>query len=519
MAIEDEDRIADRHGEASAPMIVRFQLIDLLGSSTGAPGVVQFANAYIVGYGDSGLYFPYSDSASIIQVFDSSGRFFGLAGEAGWALFHPDSEFYEVISMEGCLIRHGVLNADLAAGGTALARLWYYDVPGAADTDSTVNVNVYDWTRSPRKTGDKIIVYFEPKSNRWYVIGGAGSELIRFELTSVLTLGGVTTAKKVVWDGAAYSTTGADFSIRDFTATPGTWSGESGYRGWCIRVGDRDAGYEIIWMETRARWIEFTLTADMAAGSSAAATVNAWAWGKNPGATVTVYDPQDLFKRALTGAKGEAIWDEKLARYKLVECQSKAGAIRFTLTADMAANSATATATSYWGTQQDIQSPGSTVTVYDDSNLFPRALSGAKGVAIYDGPNDKYRVVECQQQANALLATLNADMVETDATKAVTAVGVMFPAVGQMPSSTSITAYNTFHLMASSGNTVLLLWDEANARWVIDQVPHVAVSTITSWRVDTATMKLQYKKTKVIVAGAYPEDASWTDAHTGTACP
>lgn len=174
-----------------------------------------------------------------------------------------------------------------------------------------------------------------------------------------------------------------------------------GYAVW----DEVDSKYKIIALETHAKKIEFTLasssagTAAFSAGTSvAAATVNSWWDGKQPASTVTLQDPQGLFTRALQAGKGMAVWNEQYdsgnGGYEVIECQSKAGWVDFTLTGSLSGGSSSgATVNDYGGSQQDVQNPGSTVTVYDDQALWPTKTTGAKGRAIYDAVEDKYRIV------------------------------------------------------------------------------------------------------------------------------
>lgn len=198
-------------------------------------------------------------------------------------------------------------------------------------------------------------------------------------------------------------------------------------------------------------WVEFTLTADMTAGVSAAATVDRY-WDVNPGAAVDINDRQGLFTRALTGAKGIAVLDTINNLYITVECQSKAGWIRGTLTADMSAGSSGgANVVDFGGSQQDVQSPGSTVTVYDPAGLFTHAKNGAAFKAIYDAIEDKYILAECQSKAGWIRGALTADMASSSAAASVTDYGGSQQDV-QDPGST-LTVYDPQNLFARAKDT------------------------------------------------------------------
>lgn len=87
--------------------------------------------------------------------------------------------------------------------------------------------------------------------------------------------------------------------------------------------------YVLVKCDVKATSVNVTLTEDMGetVAGEASATVDNWYKGQNPGATCTVTDPQGLFPRALSGAKGKARFTGD--DYDLVECQQMADTIRF----------------------------------------------------------------------------------------------------------------------------------------------------------------------------------------------
>lgn len=265
----------------------------------------------------------------------------------------------------------------------------------------------------PTGTGElECVVVFRPKK----------SSVVRFALAEPLLLGGEAAAYTVIWNGSAYATDTA-ITVKDFTATPGTWQGNTGFVGWATLPDDSDDGkYEIIWMETFARFIEGTLDEDMgySVAGQASATLVAWYDIKQP-LVLIVLDPAGLFKTAKSGAKFKAVYDPKRDAYVLTECETLAGYIEGSLTANVSSGSATASVARYGGTQQDIQSPGSTLTVYDPNGHFTRALSGAKYRAELDRETLKYNLVECQTKAGIIWGELTADM--TAGSAAATIVG------------------------------------------------------------------------------------------------
>lgn len=160
-----------------------------------------------------------------------------------------------------------------------------------------------------------------------------------------LVRGGWATAKQLDWTGAAW-VPGKDIVVYDWYTNPGMWQGYAGYRGLAIDRPGTSNQFEIIWMETPARSIEFQLTQNMGyagAGQALATVTNYYLQGKNPGATVTVHDSQGNYPRALAGAKGKARWNDRLRRYEIVECNQMAIALACTLAYDMCSGTATGT--------------------------------------------------------------------------------------------------------------------------------------------------------------------------------
>ena len=183
-------------------------------------------------------------------------------------------------------------------------------------------------------------------------------------------------------------------------------------------AGDLESGVEvwIVYQPDSRRWIavsatsvslwRFTLNANMTANQAAADKLQMD--GTDTGDDITVKDPDGAFSRALNGAKG--ICAQVGDSYYVLECQSKAGWIRFSLNADLAGGSALATKTDFGGSQQDVQDPGTTVTVHDGAGLFKRAKASCLGLATYDAVDDEYVVVECQTLAGWIRFELTADM-------------------------------------------------------------------------------------------------------------
>ena len=96
------------------------------------------------------------------------------------------------------------------------------------------------------------------------------------------------------------------------------WQAASGMRGLALKNACLDR-FEVVWMETPARSIEFVLAGPLAAGQAMAAVTNYYLQGKPPASTVTVFDAQRNYPRALAGAAGKARWNDRQRRYEVVE--------------------------------------------------------------------------------------------------------------------------------------------------------------------------------------------------------
>jgi hypothetical protein len=261
-------------------------------------------------------------------------------------------------------------------------------------------------------------------------------------------------------------------------------------------------------------FIEFTLLGGISA-STAACTVDAW-WGRDPGAeTVAVYDHQNLFVAARTGAKGIATWDSTRERYVVIECQSKAGWIRGTLNAAFTAGaSAAASVLDYGGSQQDVQDPGSTLTVYDAGGCWPRARSGAKFHAIYDAIEDKYVVVWCEQICITGKAELGVDMCATGS-GTITNFTVTSPAPFNLaPTSLPTSVLNPYEHRGQATDVVWLAWDNSVSDWVIIDVEKHELTVLISLRLNGGYIEgLQQP-----IWGEFCTDETWVQLIGTTEC-
>ena len=229
--------------------------------------------------------------------------------------------------------------------------------------------------------------------------------------------------------------------------------------------------------------IGFELTANLAlAGNAAAVRV---VGGVATAVVVTVYDPYTApgMWTAKTGYRGLAVLHpDDSTKADIIWMERLAKNIDFTLAANLSSGSANATVTYY---SQQGKNPGSSVTVWDQQSMFPLALDGAKGKAVYNDRQDRYEVVIVQQRVLRGTAVLTATMCGSAATFN-TFVGTTFSIFNQAPNPLPTTAANPRAHGGISGDVVALEWNHATSEW---QVYDVQKHTITV--VDASTIRVK----------------------------
>ncbi len=204
---------------------------------------------------------------------------------------------------------------------------------------------------------------------KWAVVRLADvpQAIVHFQLQADLVLGGSALASILTWNGSSWSPSGATILVNDWYTNPGMWQAYVGYRGLALKNACLDR-YDIIWMETPARSIEFQLTENMGysiAGQAAAVVTDYYLQGKYPGSPLFVFDAQANYRRALAGAKGKARWNDRWLRYEIVECNQMAIALACKLGYDMCSNHADGTLT------------GHTVLTFPPYGQTPNPLPGS----------------------------------------------------------------------------------------------------------------------------------------------
>jgi len=160
------ERNPDRPGSNSAPLVMRFRLQETL-----QPGAA--ATAKILKYSQAATDLVELASANVgLSVHATFFRAFGAEGEDGWAMWHGDSQRWEVVSMEGSLLRHGTAAETIAENATGDVALYWNDGGSEASLGITVPARNIG---SEVENGTKVQIWYEPHGEKWYVASGSGS--------------------------------------------------------------------------------------------------------------------------------------------------------------------------------------------------------------------------------------------------------------------------------------------------------------------------------------------------------
>ncbi len=226
-------------------------------------------------------------------------------------------------------------NFSYGSGGNpdrATVRLLYGDENGQL-TEDGFDVQVYDTLgiRGGTKSGDKVWMSALASDTAMFelvsAMGGGGADTVVFQLTSVLALGGFANARICTLSGSSYSADGDPIVVVDPYADPGCWSGLVGYRG--IARRRTDGAYDVIFMERKALILEFQVFADRPPTQPflvGQVNYQFQQGNKQPPLLVDIidiHDPAFLFRYALQGGHGYAIYNDVLDRYEAIMCQQR----------------------------------------------------------------------------------------------------------------------------------------------------------------------------------------------------
>lgn len=175
--------------------------------------------------------------------------------------------------------------------------------------------------------GDELVV--DPDTDE-----SVSTALSRFIVTSASPVIGDTRlaiGRKILWSGSAYTPSGPEIALVDFTSTrefASRW--RVGCHGFAARMADRPtvtvsgqslASWEVVCVESPARYIEFRLLSDMINGVGSATIVRSWGATANflsSQGPVFVYDRLAKVPAARQGYVGTAIYDEQASRYVIL---------------------------------------------------------------------------------------------------------------------------------------------------------------------------------------------------------
>lgn len=153
----------------------------------------------------------------------------------------------------------------------------------------------------------------------------------------------------------------------------------------------------------KAECITFTTTEDMgySESGSALAQIDDWYRGYDPAEEgFRVYDPQGLFPRALSGAKGKATYDDRSDEYHITECQQMA-----TVCACVTYAAVASTDPTWVPSSVEVMFPivGQLPTIASVRNTFSDEMSAATLVIIgWNETDDVWDVLEVKRKPSSI---------------------------------------------------------------------------------------------------------------------
>ena len=432
--------------------------------------------------GVAGSVSAYSDGVnpgSSITVYDRHGRFpDSAAGSEYQALYDFEASRYEVVVCQ---------QTEWVATATATEDYWpakatvgitsvLFKTPEEYTVNPATPTVAYNTFGLSGLAGDLLHLQRSQESGNWEIITGTSvglataSQLHRIRLTANLQIGANALGRRLTFDGAAYNEAEIirifDEPYHTTPATPGQ------QRGMWSGIAS---------MEGFARKREVPMDS-----------------GGPP--------------------EYEIVWMEQYARF-----------IHFTLTEDMGATTAqeaTASVDYAWG-QGD--SPGATLIVHDDQDMWPWALSGAKGTAIRNEYLDTetpgtpyYSIVSIQQQMLYGEAILQETMCPDDdptETYNVTEVKVWSPTIfNQAPVITTVK--NPLRRAAKNGEKVFIVgqYEDTDITWNVVAVRAQYGTLITDLRRNDEKKCIEYKYRTKCAIESCTDESEWTELICGEVC-
>ncbi len=373
---------------------------------------------------------------------------------------------------------------DIPAYGSGLAYVKYSN-NSFSFTNSTKQITVIDIGGTPIQSGTTGIAMFHTQARTWIISAALSQQytLYRFELTETLNLGDEAQAEIVIFNGGNYIKSGIAITVRDFTDIPGSWAGLTGYQGWCVPAPNDSMVFEIVWMETLARFIQFELQTEISGGEANVEVTDWWHIKEPQDELITVTDREGLWELAPVGARGFAIWDEQANEYVIVRCEHYARWVSFTLYDDWVAPPTTfyADLEEYWEGLDPADGDGR-IQLLDKLSLFPDAKGpssvrdgGCVGYACYDPELNVYVPVVLQQLAHMLrcqtaeaFTTSDTEFDVSLATDAVFAIGR--EQWSKIPISSTLTVKNILAFEGDSGAWCYIVWNITSQQWELLQI-------------------------------------------------
>jgi hypothetical protein len=319
-------------------------------------------------------------------------------------------------------------------------------------------VSATNWSNFSRiLTEQRVLCWQDPTDDLYYCIADNYAELVRFELTANKMDSTTGAAKIREWDGAAY-VDGSAITVKD--PTERSFTGLTGARGWALRMKDHPEQFEIVWMESYAPSANFLWATDNTA------ILSDTHGETGPDTPVDLVDPDGFFSPRWEGP-AVAIYDHDDNRFIAVQAESFAGAIRFTMSSDVASIEAPCkTVNAAWGTQTDTQDPtnGDIATNPVEINRwgYEDTKEDAEGIAIFSRTANVYRAVVINQKPMFLWARADSNFLTLDTSLDVKDLDVISPFPFNL--DVEITNVENPLQLAGTNNDRLLLAYDANTQ-------------------------------------------------------
>lgn len=203
------------------------------------------------------------------------------------------------------------------------------------------------WTLTKDEPG--FVACGGPDGTKAFFVQRPADEIVHFELTSDKDLGTSATAHILELSGGEWAVPAepTEITVEDWYTEPGMWQGYTEYRGLAVRRPECGSIYDIIWMETPARWIRCTATSNLT--TSCTASVDHYhLQGKDPGSTVTVHDPMGVWAGWVqVDCKMWCHWNDRNKRYEITTPQLVAMFATATLTSATCGSAASIESVAY----------------------------------------------------------------------------------------------------------------------------------------------------------------------------